>query len=394
MRTLAQSPVDPAFVQDPYSFYEAARAGGPLFRWEDYGLVCAVSAAAVGAILRDRRFGREAPPGRAPRIPDHLAPFYAVEAHSMLELEPPRHTRLRSLVLRAFTSRRIAALEPGIAALSEALVDDIPAGGFDLLPAFAQKLPVIVIARLLGVPEERAPDLLAWSNAMVGMYQARRTRETEAAAVAATEAFVAFMRAHVEARRARPADDLITQLIAAEEAGERLTTDELISTCILLLNAGHEATVHGLGNGVKALLEHGGPGGALAPAAVEATVEEILRFDPPLHLFTRWVYEDVEIGGHLFRRGDQVGCLLAAANRDPAVWDEPAVFRPDRPVRQNLSFGAGLHFCVGAPLARLELRVALPVLFRRLPGLRLAAPPEYADLYHFHGLKALRLAAD
>jgi unspecific monooxygenase len=197
------------------------------------------------------------------------------------------------------------------------------------------------------------------------------------------------MRSYVEARRARPADDLITHLIAAEEAGERLTTDELITTCILLLNAGHEATVHTLGNGVKTLLESGTPPEELAPGRIAATVEEILRYDPPLHLFTRHVYEEVDILGHRFPRGAQVGCLLAAANRDPAVWAEPARFDPSRPVVTNLAFGAGLHFCVGAPLARLELQIALPILFARLPCLRLAAPPAYANLYHFHGLDRL-----
>ncbi len=240
----------------------------------------------MNAIFRDRRFGREAPPEKAPPIPDHLRPFYAVEAHSMLELEPPRHTRLRSLVLRAFTSRRIAALQPDIEGLAQELAAGFPDGPFDLLAAFAQPLPVRIIARLLGVPEEMAPDLLRWSNAMVGMYMAGRTRAMEDRAVAATEAFVAFLRGYVEDRRKRPADDLITHLIAAEEAGEKLTTDELITTCILLLNAGHEATVHTIGNGVKALLDHATPPAALAPDRVEATVEEILRFDPALHLFT------------------------------------------------------------------------------------------------------------
>jgi len=389
METLTQSPTDDDFVQDPYRFYDRARKAGPLFFWHDYGLVCATSATAVGAILRDRRFGREVPAERRGRIPDHLAPFYAVEAHSMLELEPPRHTRLRSLVLRAFTSRRIAAMAPEIAALAHDLIDAFPQGAFDLLPAFAQRLPVIVIARLLGVPEERCPDLLAWSNAMVGMYQARRSRATEEAAVAATEAFVAFLRGYVDERRSRPADDLITHLIAAEMEGERLSTDELIATCILLLNAGHEATVHTLGNGVKALIESGHGADALAPERVEGTVEEILRFDPALHLFTRWAYEEVEIAGHSFRRGDEVACLLAAANRDPAQWDRPARFNPGRPVKPNLTFGAGLHFCVGAPLARLELQTALPILFARLPGLSLAEPPRYANLFHFHGLDGL-----
>jgi unspecific monooxygenase len=389
MRSLTQSPKDPAFVQNPYPFYERARATGPFFRWADYNLVCTGSSAAVNAIFRDRRFGRE--PVTPPPVPPHLAPFYAVEAHSMLELEPPRHTRLRNLVLRAFTSRRIAALEPEIAALATELVQAFPAGDFDLLQAFAQPLPVRIIARLLGVPEEMAPDLLRWSNAMVGMYMAGRTPEMETKAVAATEAFVAFLRAYVEERRARPADDLITQLIAAEMEGDRLTTDELISTCILLLNAGHEATVHTIGNGVKTLLEARTPLTALDAEHVESTVEEILRFDPALHMFTRWAYDEIEVMGHSFRRGDQVGLLLAAANRDPGAWDRPDRFLPSRPVKPHASFGAGLHFCVGAPLARLELQVALPILFRHHPGLKLVGKPAYGDVYHFHGLKALRV---
>ncbi|PKP74542.1 MAG: cytochrome P450 [Alphaproteobacteria bacterium HGW-Alphaproteobacteria-6] len=392
MQSLAQSPTDDAFVQNPYPFYERARAAGPLFHWADYDLVCATSATAVGAILRDRRFGREVPPERRQPVPDHLAPFHAIDDHSMLELEPPRHTRLRTLVLRAFTSRRINALAPEIASLSHQLIDAFPAGEIDLLAHFARKLPVIIIARLLGVPEERADDLLAWSNAMVGMYQARRSRATEDAAAAAARQFAAFIAAHVEARRATPADDLITHLIAAGADGERLSTDEMIATCILLLNAGHEATVHTIGNGVKALLERGHGAAALAPDRVAATIEEILRFDPPLHLFTRHAYEDVEIAGHSFRRGDSVGCLLAAANRDPGTWDQPARFDPGRPAKTHLSFGAGLHFCLGAPLARLELATALPILFARRPGLRLARPPRYADLYHFHGLESLVIA--
>lgn len=391
MITLSQSPTEAAFVQNPYPFYDRARATGPFFRWEEYSLTCTASAAAVNAVLRDRRFGREAPPECAPPIPEHLAPFYAVEAHSMLELEPPRHTRLRSLVLRAFTSRRIAALLPEIEALSHSLIDALPDGPFDLLQHFAQPLPVIIIARLLGVPESMAPDLLRWSNAMVKMYMAGRTPEMEAQAVAATQDFVAFMRGYVDARRSDPRDDLITHLIQAEMDGDRLTIDELITTCILLLNAGHEATVHTLGNGVKALLETGLAPACLTPDRIDGTVEEILRHDPPLHLFTRWVYEEAEVMGHTFRRGDQIGLLLAAANRDPAQWDRPDRFIPDRPVRPNLSFGAGLHFCVGAPLARLELRTALPILFQRLPGLALHDRPRYADVYHFHGLAALQV---
>ncbi|WP_136637337.1 cytochrome P450 [Pseudooceanicola onchidii] len=387
---LTQSPTDPGFVQNPYPFYAAARAQGPLHYWQDYGMMAAVTHDAVSALLKDRRFGREVPPEMAQPVPDHLAPFYAIDNHSMLELEPPRHTRLRGLVLRAFTSRRIAGMEAEITALAHELVDAFPDGDFDLLPAFAAPLPVIVIARLLGVPEEMAPDLLRWSNAMVAMYQARRDRAVEDTAARAAADFAAYLADYIAARRRDPRDDLITELIAAEADGDRLSTDEMIATCVLLLNAGHEATVHTIGNGVAGLLRSGldlAP--LMQPEAVDRTVEEVLRHDPPLHMFTRYAYEDVEVFGHQFRRGDQVALLLAAANRDPAAWPDPDRFDPTRPVKTNASFGGGLHFCIGAPLARLELRSALPVLFDRCPGLTLAAPPVYGDTYHFHGLERL-----
>lgn len=385
MEHLKQSPKDPEFVQNPYPFYDRARATGDLFYWEDYNAVCAVSHRAVATCLKDKRLGREVPDEFKPAIPDHLKPFYAVEAHSMLELNPPRHTRLRGLVLRAFTSRRIAALEPEIETLCHQLIDQFPAGEFDLLDTYARIVPVIIIARLLGVPEGRADDLLAWSNAMVAMYVTGRTREIEERAIQATEAFVGFMRSYVDQKRKAPADDLISELIAAEEGGEKLTTDELITTCILLLNAGHEATVHTMGNAVKTLLERD------IRDADEKIVEEVLRFDPPLHLFERWASEDVELFGHQFKRGDKVNCLLGAANRDPLPYPNPHTFDPTRKGPVNVAFGGGIHFCVGAPLARLELRVALKTLFTRCPDIALVTSPRYADVFHFHGLEALKV---
>jgi len=385
MERFTQSPTDPAFVQDPYPFYDRARDAGDLIWWEDYGAICAVSHRAVATCLKDKRMGREVPTEFARPVPDHLAPFYAVEAHSMLELNPPRHTRLRGLVLRAFTSRRIAELEPEISALCHKLIDAFPDHEFDLLDAYARTVPVIIIARLLGVPEDRSDDLLAWSNAMVAMYMSGRSRAVEDRAIAATESFVAFMRAYVEQKRKTPADDLISHLIAATEDGEKLSTDELITTCILLLNAGHEATVHTLGNTVKTLLERD------IRRADAAIVEEALRFDPPLHMFDRFVIEDCELFGHAFKRGDTVKCLLGAANRDPAAYPTPHTFDPARAGPVNMAFGGGIHFCVGAPLARLELRVGLQVLFERCPNLTLAASPHYGDTYHFHGLRHLRV---
>ncbi len=383
MQRLTQSPTDPDFVQNPYAFYDRARPGGDLFHWTDYAKISAVSHRAVTLILRDRRFGRAVPADLAAPIPPHLAPFYAVEAHSMLELEPPRHTRLRGLVLRAFTSRRIAGLGPEIAALSNTLIDGFPSGPFDLLDAFARPLPVIIICRLLGVRDDRADDLLMWSNAMVAMYQARRTRAIEDAASDATLAFRDFLTGYIGEKRKSPGDDLISELIAAEQAGDRLNADELLSTCMLLLNAGHEATVHTLGNGVKCLIEND------CRTIDATTVEELIRYDPPLHIFTRWAYEDVTLFGETIPRGAEVQCLLGAANRDPAAYDNPNRFDPARKGPANTSFGGGIHFCVGAPLARLELLIALQALLARCPNLTITTPPSYANVYHFHGLDRL-----
>ncbi|MBV1868906.1 MAG: cytochrome P450 [Marinosulfonomonas sp.] len=394
MISLSQSPTDPQFVQDPYAFYETARqSAGGMFHWQEYDLPCALSYGAVWAILRDRRFGRQAPPDKVTPHPEHQADFWRIEDHSMLELEPPRHTRLRGLVLRAFTSRRIGALEPEITQIAHDLLDSINPDGFDVIADYATPIPVIIIARLLGVPENHADQLLNWSHAMVGMYQARRTHADEVAAATAAREFSTFITDVVKYRRQHPADDLITHLIGAEEDGKRLSPDELVTTCILLLNAGHEATVHTIGNGIAALLQSGNVAGALTPDQVDATVDEILRYDPPLHMFQRWAYEDVEIGRHTIAAGTKVACLLGAANRDPDRWSAPDTFDPFRPVQTHVSFGAGTHFCIGAPLARLEMRAALSVLFQRHPGLRLAQTPTYSNKYHFHGLKELRVKA-
>ncbi|WP_299958790.1 cytochrome P450 [uncultured Roseobacter sp.] len=393
MKVLIQSPLEPDFVQDPYALYARVLAEDPVQYWEDYGMMAVFDAATVHALLRDRRLGRAVPEDQRTPVPDHLHRFDAVERHSMLDLEPPTHTRLRGLVLRAFTSRRVKALAPDIDEICTDLLNRFPDAPFDLIPAFCTALPVRVIARLLGVPEEMSDQLLQWSNTMVAMYQANRTHQTEVAADQAAAEFSAFMASYIEKRRADPRDDLITHLIAAEEDGEKLSHPEMIGTCILLLNAGHEATVHTLGNAVKALLEHETPARALAPDAITATVEEALRFDPPLHMFTRYAYEDLEVGGYRLEKGKQVALMLGAAGRDPARFNAPDLFDPFRDAAPHAAFGGGLHFCVGAPLARLELQMGLQRLFAHAPHLKLVEMPTYSNAYHFHGLTHLQVMA-
>ena len=377
-------PRDPAFFNDPYPAYHAIRASAPVFKWEHYGIWCFARHEDVSTLLRDRRFGREVPHRD---IPLHLTKFYANEAHSLLELEPPRHSRLRTLVNRAFVSRAIERLRPRIEALCHELIDRFATDETELIETYATPIPVVMICELLGVPAAMGPTLLQWSHDMVAMYQSRRDRAVEHRAEAAAIAFTGFMRDYIAERRSDPRDDLLSTLITAESAEGRLSEDELITTAILLLNAGHEATVHAMANGVKALVESGHEG-----PITTGHVEEVLRFDAPLHLFTRYAKEAVDFAGIKIAKGEEVGLMLGAANRDPDRFIDPDRFDPTREANAHTSFGAGIHFCVGAPLARLELEVGLGVLFARLPQLRLAERPRYRDTFHFHGLEALMLA--
>jgi cytochrome P450 len=399
-RLVRLNPRDPEVFNDPYRAYAAIRDASPVFFWEDYGFWCFVRHADVSALLRDRRFGRQITHlmSRAelgwPEPKPHLQPFDALERHSILELEPPEHTRLRNLVNRAFVSRRIEKLGPRIAALAHERIDAFaPHGSADLVVEFAAPIPVAVIADLIGVPHAMGSELVDWSHRMVAMYQFGVDRAVEENAAKAARAFADFVRRLARARRRDPGDDLISQLLIAESDGGRLSEDELVATVILLLNAGHEATVQAIGNGVKTMLDARIDAGLAftSDSATAATVEELLRFDPPLHLFQRHALEDVEFAGVRLKKGDRIGLSLGAANRDPDRFPHPDAFDYARAPNPHVSFGAGIHFCVGAPLARLELGVALPILFARLPGLRLAEPPRYRDAFHFHGLEALKV---
>ena len=392
MQLISQNPTNNDFIQNPYKFYKNFISDDCLYFWQEYNMPAVFDYAGQEILFKDKRFGREKLEDHSNVQERHLNMFNHVETNSMLELEPPKHTRLRGLVLRAFTTRKINTLQTEIALLSHELLDDLKVENVDILKEFATLLPVIVIARLLGVPESMAKDLLGWSNDMVMMYQARRTKELEIKANSSTKEFVSFMEKYIEEKRFDHKDDLISHLISAEEEGDKLSKDELISTCILLLNAGHEATVHTLGNGIKTIIEYGKEKKYLLPEFISATVEEILRYDPPLHIFTRYAYEDVHFRNHKFKRGDQVALVIGAAGRDEKIWNSAHSFNPFRSTKKNLSFGSGIHFCVGAPLARLELVTALPIIFDKFPNIKLLDEPLYSNLYHFHGLRELNVS--
>ena len=398
-RRLRLDPHEPEFFHNPYATYRWLHAQGGTFFWEEYGLWCFGRYDDVNSLLRDRSFGRERPGGylriAADRTRRHLETFDGIEANSMLELEPPVHTRLRTLVNRAFVSRQVERLRPRIEALANELIDRFPENGpVDLLPAYAAPLPITIIAEMLGVPTEMGPQLLEWSHDMVAMYMHGGTRETEDRAECAAKDFTDFLRGFIDKRRRSPGDDLLSLLISAQDHGQKLSEDELISSAILLLNAGHEATVHQTGNAVRTILRQGGDPRRFfdTPQATAAAVEECLRIDAPLHMFTRYAYEKTELApGVTVQPGERIALLLGMANHDPSAFERPNVFLPGRPDQKNVSFGAGIHFCIGAPLARLELQVSLKTIFDRLPELRLAHEAPVKDVYHFRGLERLEV---
>jgi cytochrome P450 len=388
-RSVQLDPREAQFYANPYPYYDRIRETVPVFKWEQYGHWCFARHEDVNNLLRDRRFGRQilhvatreelglAEPAA------HLKHFIDHEQHSLLELEPPVHTRLRGLINRAFLSRQIERLRPFIVSLSNDLIDGFEASGkVDLLTAYATPIPVQVICMLLGAPVEMADQFLKWSHDHVSMYMARRDRAIEDQAVKSVLEFSSYMRRLIAEKRRNPQDDLLSQLSLVKELSE----DELVTTAILILNAGHEATVHTIGNGVKAMLER-----EMTGPITPAFIEEVMRFDAPLHMFTRYALEDLDYNGLLLKKGETVGLMLGAANHDPARFASPTIFGPTREQNAHVSFGAGIHFCIGAPLARLEMLIAFETLFARLPKLKLLGEPHYKDVYHFHGLEELRV---
>ena len=377
---------DPSVVADPYPHLAELRAAAPLAWHSGMGLWLASGHAEAGAVLRDRRLGRLFHP-RIPERPEHQwDTFNWLHADSILDSEPPKHTRLRRLVAGAFGRGHVQRLAPRIEELATGLLSELPEGSFDVLESYAEPLPVLVIAELLGIPEADRHHLRPWSQAIVRMYEVDRTAAEEAAAREAAAEFAAYVERLAAQRVSDPGDDLLSDLVQAREGSDRLSAHELVATAVLLLNAGHEASVNGFGNGLHSWLTAptslAGPtssGGVVAqeapsvdigdPTAVSLLVEEFLRHDSPLHLFERTAKERTEVAGVVLEPGTTVAALLGAANRDPAVFADPDRFDPTRDPNPHLAFGAGIHFCIGAPLARLELEISVRTLLSRFPRL-------------------------
>lgn len=393
-------PFSPAFHQDPYPTYAWLREQAP-FLWHPETQLHYVSRYEdVSALLRDRRLGRAMKSIQPPAPPPvDLRAFQRLSDYSMFDMEPPDHTRLRKLVSQVFTPRRVETLRPRVETAANDLLDRALAmGNFDLLEDYAVPLPVQVIADLLGIPQPDRVRLRPWSAAIVAMYELSHTPEQKALAERAANEFWDYLHDLAVERRKNPHDDLISALAGAvdAESGARLSENELIAACILLLNAGHEATVNGFGNGMYALLRRPRQFAMLADSPtdelIRTAVEEMLRFDSPLQLFKRWVLADIEYKGHHYSPGEQLALFFGSANRDPRRFDRPDELDITRAENPHISFGAGVHFCLGAPLARLELNVALAALFRRAPRLRLVEAPQWRDSFVIRGLRSLQVS--
>ncbi|MDQ1028191.1 cytochrome P450 [Streptomyces umbrinus] len=394
----AFDPWDQAFLANPYPAYADLRAQGRVHYYEPTNQWLVPHHADVSTLLRDRRlgrtyqhrfthedFGRTAPPA------EH-EPFHVLNDHGMLDLEPPDHTRIRRLVSKAFTPRTVERLRPYVDGLASELVGElVAAGGGDLLKVVAEPLPVAVIAEMLGIPESERAQLRPWSADICGMYELSPSEETAEKAVRASVEFTEFLRELIAVRRKEPGDDLVSGLIAAYDEGDRLSEQEMISTCVLLLNAGHEATVNATVNGWWALFRNPDQLAALRAdrGLVGTAVEELMRYDTPLQLFERWVLDEIEVDGTVIPRGSEVALLFGSANHDPAVFAEPDALDLARPENPHISFSAGIHYCIGAPLARIELAASMGALLDQAPSLRLAAEPERKPNFVIRGLEGL-----
>ena len=393
---IAYNPLSARVIQDPYPTYARLRSRSPVHRSRVLNSWVFTRYADVEAILRDYRRFSSVPTNRnlTPRQRSSLSPRVD---WTMLFLDPPEHTRLRALVNKAFTPRAIGALEPHIRTIMGQLLDDIDdPSGFDLIAAVANPLPVIVIAEMLGVPPEDRAEFKHWSDERARLLEPVVTPEERKRAMAAGESFDAYFNPIIETRRHAPQDDIVSALAQAEEEGDKLTSREVLNMLRLLLIAGNETTTNLIGNGMLALLRNPEQLQLLRedPSRIPAAVDELLRFDSPVQLDFRGVLEDCEVNGTSLRRGDGAVLAIGGANRDPEVFDEPERLDVQRSSGSSISFGRGVHYCLGAPLARLEGRIALELLLERFSSMRLLDDrPAFRRAIVLRGLESLPMAA-
>lgn len=383
---------DPQFLLNPYPVLSELRAHGRPMWHEEMQLWLAATHADATAVLRSKSLGRI----YTPQEPSDLwETFNWLHADSIMENEGAKHTRLRALVSKAFNRGQIDRLAPRIQKIVDELLDNCEElGEFDLLADFAEPLPVRVIAELLGVSPSDEINLRPWSQAIVKMYEFDVSVEEEVAARDASSEFAAMITTMVESRKANPTNDLVSELARVEESGEKLTLRELIATCVLLLNAGHEASVNAFGNGFVAAMNDGQAAETLRTRPREVTtsaVEEFFRFDAPLQLFERTATTPTEISGVTIPAGAKIAALLGSANRDSLVFDNPEKINLERNPNNHISFGGGIHFCLGAPLARLELSTSLPALFERFPTIQMTEKPELRETFVLRGYSQIRV---
>ena len=389
---------NPTFVADPYEQLKALREFGKPVWHEGMQIFLAARHSDANDVFRNKSLGRIF----TDKKPDfEWETFNWLHSDSILDSEPPKHTRLRSLVAKAFNRNKIEGMRPAVERITQMLLDAIDekvksGETFDLIADYAEPLPVKIIADLLGFPESEEHLLRPWSQSIVKMYEVNPSEQYQVEAKKAAAEFAEYVRSLAEHRKTNPGQDLITDLAMVEENGEKLNSHELVATCVLLLNAGHEASVNAFGNGMVAALERPDQADLLrknSRAITETALEEFMRFDAPLHLFERTATVDTELGGVKIEKGQKIAALIGSANRDSTVFEHADEMDLTRDPNPRIGFGAGIHFCLGAPLARLEMGVSLPALWEKYPNMQLAGEPVRRPTFVLRGYERVSISA-
>lgn len=390
---------DPAFVSNPYPALKELRAAGQPVWHEGMQIFLAARHVDANDVFRNKSLGRIFAE-KSPEFEWEI--FNWLHADSILDSEPPKHTRLRSLVAKAFNRQKIEGMRPAVERVTDRLIaaidEKVMAGQtFDLIADYAEPLPVRIIADLLGFPESEEHLLRPWSQAIVKMYEVNPSGHHQTEAKVAAQEFADYVRQLAEHRKKSPGNDLISDLASVEENGEKLNMHELVATCVLLLNAGHEASVNAFGNGMVAALQRPDQSALLRenPRRITNTaLEEFMRFDAPLHLFERTATADTQIGGVEIKEGQKIAALIGSANRDETVFTSAETMDVTRDPNPHIGFGAGIHFCLGAPLARLEMSVSLPALWEKYPHMQLAGDAVRRPTFVLRGYETVAIKAD